>query len=281
VKVKIVTDSTADIPQNLIEEFGITIVPLYLLFGEETYRDKVDMNEDEFYQKLLSDPLHPTTTQPTPEDFTNIYEKLATETDSIVSIHISSKLSGTCNSATQGAKSIDKGCTIEVIDSKMVSMALGLIVLEAANMAKSGKNQQQIIEKVKEIIDDTHILVLFDTLKYLAKGGRIGKAKALFGSMLNVKPILTIKDGEFLPVAQVRSRTKGIEKLVEYTKNASDIQDITVVQSTTPDEAQALAERLIPLVPQETIKISRLGPVLGVHGGPGVLAVAYWGKGLT
>jgi len=279
--VKIVTDSTADIPQDLVEELGITVVPLYLLFGKEIYRDKVDMSEDEFYQKLLSNPLHPTTTQPTPDDFTKVYKKLATEADGIISIHISSKLSGTCNSAIQGAKSIDNGCTIEVIDSKMVSMAHGLLVLEAAKMANSGKNQQQIIKKMKEIIDDIHILVLFDTLKYLAKGGRIGKAKALFGSMLNVKPILTIKDGEFLPVTQVRSRTKGIDKLIEYTKNASDIQDITVIQSTTPGEAQALVERLIPIIPQETIKMSRLGPALGVHGGPGVLAVAYWGKRLT
>ena len=276
--VKIVTDSTADLSPELIKELGITIVPLYILFGKDTYKDRIDISEDDFFERLQRDPVHPSTTQPTPNDFTEVYRKLASKADGIISIHISGKLSGTCNSALQGAKSVEKECPIEVVDSQTVSMALGLIVKEAAILAKAGKNHQEVLEEVNQLIPSVHLLVVFDTLKYLAKGGRIGKAKSLLGSILNVKPILTIKDGEFIPVGQVRNRTKGIDKLFDFIKNSSDIQDLSIVHSTTPIEAQSLADRASSILSKELVSIARLGPVLGVHGGPGVLAVALRGK---
>jgi len=273
--VKIVTDSTADVPPTLAEELGITVVPVYLRFGDEVYRDRVDISEDEFYQRLLQDPIHPSTTQPTPQDFVDAYQRLSQEADGIISIHVTSKLSGTYNSAMQGKKLVKDGCPIEVVDSETVSIAMGLIAMEAAKIARSGKSLQQVVAKVKQTIPNIHLLILFDTLKYLAKGGRIGKAKALLGSILSVKPLLTVKDGELVPAGQVRTRSKGIQRLIDFAKNAIDIQDLSVLYSTTPDEAQTLAEHIGSIFPRERITLARLGPGLGVHGGPGVLAIGF------
>ena len=277
--VKIVTDSATDLPPVVAEELGITVVPVYLRFGEEIYRDRVDISEDEFYHKLSRDPIHPSTTQPTPQNFANTYQKLSQEADGIVSIHISSILSGTYNSAVQGAKLVENRCPIEVVDSKTVSIANGLIVMEAAKIATSGKGLQQVAAETRQLIPTVHLLILFDTLKYLAKGGRIGKAKALLGSVLNVKPLLTVKDGELVPAGQVRTRSMGIQRLFDFARNAADIQDLAVLHSTTPDDAQILAERIGAIFPKARIILARVGPGIGVHAGPGVLAICFREKG--
>jgi len=276
--VKIVTDSTADLTPELIKEMGITVVPLYVCFGKNVYRDREDIGEEVFYERLLQDSTHPTTTQPTPQDFAEVYRQLSAESDGVISIHISGKLSGTCNSALQGKKLVENGCPIEVVDSKTTSMALGLVVMAAAIMAKNGASLQQVTEEVKHVVSNVQLLVLFDTLKYLAKGGRIGKAKSLLGSVLSVRPLLTIKDGEFVPVSQVRSRSKGIEKLFDFIRDDDNTEDWAVIHSTTPDEAEHLAGRISSKLHSKQGRIARLGPVLGVHGGPGVLAVAFRGK---
>ena len=276
--VKIVTDSSADLPDQLVQELGITVVPLYLRFGEEVYRDRVDISEDEFYERLLHDPIHPSTVQPTPQDFADVYQKVSQEADGIVSIHISSKLSGTCNSALQGKEMIEKGCPIEVIDSQSVTVGLGLIDIAAAKMAKAGESLDSVVKEVRQILPNIHLLNLLDTLKYLALGGRIGKAKALLGSILNVKPLITLKEGEVVPAGQVRSRSKGIERLFSFVESASNIEDLAIAYNTTPDEAQALAERLGSLFTKEAVRVVRLGTTLGVHMGPGSLAVGFRGK---
>ena len=269
--VKIVTDSSSDLPAQLIQELGITVVPLYVRFGQETYRERVDISEDEFYQRLHHDPIHPNTIQPSPQDFADVYQKLSAEADGIVSIHISAKLSGTCNSALQGKEMIEKKCPIEVVDSQLTTMGLGLITMAAAKMAKAGKDLPSVVEEVKRIIPTIHVLGLFDTLKYLALGGRIGKAKALLGSILNVKPMITLKDGEVVPAGQARTRSKGIQRLFDFVKDASDIQELAILHNTTPDEAQTLVERIGSIFTKEQIIIARLGTTLGVHGGPGLL----------
>ena len=273
--VKIVTDSSADLSPQITEALGITVVPLYVRFGDEVLRDQIDITADEFYQRLQHDPVHPSTTQPTPQDFANAYEKVASEADGIVSIHISAKLSGTCNSATQGQNMTAGKCPIEVIDSQTLTMGLGMISIAAVKAANAGGSMEQVVAVVKEMIPRIHLLFTLDTLKYLALGGRIGKAKALLGSVLNVKPILAIKDGEVLPASQVRSRSKGIDRLVEFAQSAKNIQDLAVIYNTTPDEAQTLVERVTPFFTEGEIMKVRLGPMLGVHAGPGALAVAY------
>jgi DegV family protein with EDD domain len=276
--VKIVTDSGADLPDQLAKELGVTVVPLYVRFGEEVYRDRVSISADEFYERLTHDPVHPSTTQPGPQDFLEAYQKLSAEADGIVSIHISGKLSGTCNSALMARDMLETGCPVEVVDSEQLTMSLGLIVIAAAEMAKAGENMGKIVEWVKQAIPKTSLLFLLDTLEYLKRGGRIGKAKALLGSILSVKPVLTIKDGELVPVGQARNRAKGMDRLFEYVKNAGNIEDMAIVYNTTPDEAQALAERIGSVFDREKIRIARVGPGLGVHGGPGAMILSIRGE---
>lgn len=273
--VKIVTDSGADLPAELVQELGITVVPLYLRFGEEVFRDQVDISADEFYKRLLHDPVHPSTTQPTPQDFVNAYQKLSKEADGIVSIHISSKLSGTLNSATQAKGLIEKGCPIELVDSESVSMGLGLMSIAAATAAKAGGDLKKVLAEATQAVPNIRLLALLDTLKYLLLGGRIGRAKHLVGSILNVKPMLTLQNGEVVAAGQARTRSKGIDKLVDFASNAANIEDLAVVYNTTPDEAQSLAERIGSVFPREKIRIARIGPMLGVHFGPGALVVAF------
>lgn len=277
--IKIVTDSSADLPEEVTKELGITVVPLYVRFGNDVYRDGIEISGDEFYRRLQSDPIHPSTIQPSPQDFFDVYKKLGPEADGIVSIHISNKLSGTCNSALQGKKMIEEGCPIEVLDSQTLTMGLGLIVMAAAKAAKAGRSIPEVVDEVKQMIPRVHLLFTLDTLKYLALGGRIGKAKALLGAVLNVKPILAIKEGEVVPAGQVRSRSKGIDRLFDFVQGASSIQDLAIIYNTTLNEAQTLAEHIAPLFAKEQIMTARLGPMLGVHAGPGALAIAFREKG--
>jgi len=278
MKVRIVTDSTADLPPRLAEELGITVVPVYVKFGGEVYRDRVDISEDEFYQRLLGDPFHPSTEPPAPQDFADVYQKLSQEADGILSIHISGKISATCNSARRGKELVETEYPIEVVDSGLVTMGLGMLVMAANALAKSGKSLPQMEEEVKRIIPSIRLLGLLDTLKYLARGGRIGKTRALLGSILAVKPMLTMKDGELESAGQVRKRTNGIERLFDFVKKTTDIEDLAIVYSTTPDEAQSLAERMDSIFAKEKIRLVRLGPALGVHTGPGILFVAVRAK---
>jgi DegV family protein with EDD domain len=277
--IKIVTDSTADIPVELADKLGIIVVPEYLRFGEKMLKDRVDIHEDEFYDRLVNDPIHPSTAQPSPDDFAKIYKEVSKKADGIVSIHLSAKLSGTYNSAVSGKAAAGIKCPIEVIDSRVVTMGLGELVIAANEMAQAGKSIPEITAAVNQMIPHIHILGMVDTLKYLAMGGRIGKVQALVGSMLNVKPMLSVKDGVLTPSGRVRSRAKGMDILVNYVKAIPDIQDLTVIHNTTPDDAQTLRKLLGSLYPEEKIRIARLGPALGVHTGPGILFVAVRGKG--
>jgi len=275
--IKIVTDSSADLPAPIAQELGISVVPLYVRFGDEVYRERVDISDEEFYQKLLHGAVHPMTIQPGPQDFAEVYQKLSEEADTIVSIHISSKLSGTLNSALQAKNMIASKCPIKVVDSQTITLALGFMTTAAAEAANAGKSLQQVLAVVKEAMHDAHSLVLLDTLKYLHLGGRIGKAKTLLGTVLNVKPMITIRDGEVVPAGQVRSRAKGIERLVDFVKNATHIEDLSIAYSTTLDEAQALSQCVASIFTKGKVGLARLGTTLGVHTGPGTLIVSLRG----
>jgi DegV family protein with EDD domain len=274
--IKIVTDSTADIPDKLAKELDISVVPQILVFGEKTYRDRIDITNEEFYRKLLKEPIYPHTSQPSPQDFVDIYTSLSKQKpDGIVSILISTKLSGTINSAEQAKKIVKGDCPIQIIDSQIVAMAIGVIVIAAARMAKAGKSMSEITDAVKKMIPNVKLFILFDTLEFLAKGGRIGKVKSLLGSILNVKPMVTVKDGELVPMGQVRSRAKGKEKLLDMVKNFKDVEDVAIIYTTTPDEASELAESINRMTgfPREKIYVEQVGPVLATHAGPGVLGI--------
>ncbi len=271
--VKIVTDTGSDIPPNLLKELNITAVPLYIYFGEKAYKDGVDIGPDELYKRLIDGPIHPTTTQPMPLDFTNTYREIARETDEIVSIHLGSKVSGTYSSALQGKEDLKDKCHIEVIDSTSLSMGLGLVTLAAARMAQAGGTLQQVVEETNKSIKKTQLLGVLATLKYLLAGGRITKARATIGSLLNVKPLLTTHEGELVQAGLVRSYEKGIDKLYEFVKNYKSVKEMAIVNSTVPEEADLLKKRLSYIVAEEKIHMARIGAALGVHGGPGTLIV--------
>jgi DegV family protein with EDD domain len=271
--VKIVTDSLSDITDDIIGDLDITIVPLTVLFGRETYIDRVTITTDEFYHRLVTGNIMPSTTQPTPQAFADVYNRLADETDEILVITLSSKLSGTYQSAMSAIEMMEKKCRVEVIDSETVAMGLGLVVLAAAREAKNGMKLDELRQFVNQSLSRVHFIVYFDTLKYLAKGGRIGKAQGMLGAMLSVKPILTIKEGEISPVTRVRSQAAGIEYLFNFMTSFHQIDAMAVEHSTQPEAADRLVDRLSVSLPGKPIIRSIVSPVLGVHAGPNAIAV--------
>ncbi len=271
--VKIVTDSTADLPDEIVQSLGITVVPLYVNFGDETYLDGVDLKADEFYEKLIGNELLPTTSQPTPAAFTEVYSNLSKETDEIVSIHISQKLSGTHNSATLGKENAEGNCRIEIIDSLMASMGLGLIVIRAAELAQRGASFEEVVGMTQKLIARTHFFGMVDTLEYLHKGGRIGKAQAFMGTLLSIKPIIACECGEVHPKGKARTRNKAMSQLFDMAWGFGEIEGLTVAHSTVPEQAESLIERLSPLFDKDKIIQSRIGPVIGTYLGPGSIAV--------
>ena len=271
--VKIVTDSLSDITSDIAKGLGITVVPLTVFFGHESYLDRVTITTDEFYHRLIHGNVWPTTTQPPPRDFADVYDRLSEETDEILVITLSSKLSGTYQSALSAKDLIEKECRIEVIDSLTVAMGLGLVVISAAKKAQSGTKLDELSDFVRKALDRSHFIAYFDTLKYLAKGGRIGRAQGLLGSVLSIKPILTVKEGEISPVTRLRSQAAGVEYLHNFVTGFTSIESLAVEHSTLPDEADKLVERLSPSFPKENIYRSTVSPVLGVYGGPNAIAL--------
>ena len=273
MKVKIVTDTLCDITGDLAQKLGITEVPLYVRFGEEVYRDRVDITSEDFYRRLINEPKLPSTTQPTPNDFAEVYTELAKETDEILVIVVSSKLSGTYSSAIQAKEYFKGKCRIEIIDSQTVAMAEGLIVIAAVNAVKAGANLDKVTVLARKAISRSHLVAYFDTLKYLAKGGRIGKAKEFLGSMLSVKQILTVKDGEMAPLTRVHSLRAGLDFLSNYASRYTDIEGLAVEYTTNPEDADNLIERFSKAYPKVPIYRSIISPVVGTYSGPNAMAL--------
>ena len=272
--IQVITDSTSDIPKDTAEKLGIRIVPIYLRFGEITYRDGVDISNDKFYSMLISSSVYPATSQPNPEDFISLYREYCESTDGIVSIHISSKISGVYNSANIAKKSIESQCPIEIVDSKFNSAGLGLVVLAAARAAQAGANFSEVVNETKMAINQVGMFGIFETMKFLAKSGRVNKTIAAAARVLNVMPLLTFHEGEIVRAGLVRTINKGIDRIFEFVQNHTPICELTIVHSKVADQAEQLRKRLSEFIQQEKINIADLGAGLGVHGGPGVLLVA-------
>ncbi len=272
MSVHIVTDSTCDIPHTLIDEMHITVVPLTITFGAESYRDGLDLDADEFYARLQEVKHLPTTSQPPPALFQHAFTHLASQGE-VVSIHLSHKFSGTVETARAVAREVAPD-RISVVDSGSASMGLGLCVLAAARVARDGGSREACVAAAESVAGRLRIAVAFETLEYLRRGGRIGRATAFLGGLLRLKPILTVKDGEAFPVTRVRSRSKAIDELFALCEDPAGVSEVAVLHTTTPEDAEALVERVRAAVPGVLIHTGRFGPVLGVHGGPGMLGLA-------
>ncbi|MHB1004114.1 MAG: DegV family protein [Chloroflexota bacterium] len=276
--VRIVTDSTANLPDDLVASNRIDVVPLRVLFGNDAYRDGIDLTPDEFYKRLREAPALPHTSQPSAGEFKAVYERLLAEQAAIVSIHISGKLSGTVASA-QAAQGMLPGADLTVVDTLSASMGLGLIVLRAAVAAREGRSPAEIVALVERLRHQVHLYFVVDTLEYLHKGGRIGGATALLGSLLNVKPILTLRDGQVEPLERVRTKARAIERLIglvgEEVESGGSLR-IAVLHGNAPGEAQALAEQIRGRFHPATLMSGEVGPTIATHTGPGVVGAAFY-----
>ncbi len=275
--VKIVTDSVADLPTGVARQLGVTVVPLNVRFGTEVYRDGVDLLPEQFYERLAQSKILPVTSVPSPGSFAEVYDKLALETDEIVVIALTSKLSATYEVALQSIGLMKRKCRVEVVDSKNAVMAQGFLVIAAARAAQAGASFDEVLDIVRRNIPRVELRAAFDTLEYLQRGGRIGKAQALLGSMLKVNPVIGLKDGEVVPIGRERSRDKAIDHLYHFAMSFSNIEELAIEYGTDRDEAEMLAERLGSKFPKERIYRSRTSPVIGTHTGPGLLVVAVLG----
>ncbi len=274
-KVRIVTDSTADIPRSLVEELGITVVPLNVHFGEKTYLDFVELTSQNFYELLESSKDHPRTSQPSPGDFAKVYQDLTRDGSEVVSVHLSAELSGTYQSAVLG-KDMVQGGRIEVIDSRLASMAFGLPVVQAARAARDGKGFDEVVQLVRVLTGKMKVLFAVDTLEYLARNGRIGKAQALLGGLLSVKPILTLEDGLVSPYEKVRGEKKVIPRMVEIMAEMLEPGrpvHCSIVHANCPDRAEALRAAVTGVFKVQEFVMAGLGAVIGTHVGPGTLGL--------
>ena len=272
--IKVVTDSTSDLPPELAKELDITVVPLNVMFGTETYKDNVDITADEFYERLQTGGVLPKTSQPSPGDFAQVYDEVGKDADGILSAHISAKLSGTYNSAVQAVGETEAACPIEVVDTAQVSMALGLVAVTAARAARDGATLEQARDAAVEAAGRARCFAAFDTLEYLEKGGRIGKASAMVGSMLKLKPMIVIRDGEVQPLAKPRTTAKAVARLQQVVRDLGSAEALCVMYSTTPDVARKVADDLADVLPEGAEPmITRFGPVIGTYAGPGAVGV--------
>ena len=275
-KVKIVTDSTSDIPAGFARKLGIVIVPLKVIMDEEEFTAGVDLNSEDFYRKMPNLKDTPSTTPPSTLDFYQAYEDAAYEANTILSIHISSLMSETLKSA-ENAKMMLPQIDIRIIDAKTTGASLAIIVLEAARAAKQGKEIEEIVQIVEYAIEKVNVIGFPNTLKYLVKGGRIGRARGLVGTLLNRVPILTVQEGETSSITTVQGREKAIEWMIDYLRKEglNNTSIIALTHGNVPDEANVLSMKIeneFGCTPQF---ISLIGPVVGSHLGPGSIYFSY------
>jgi DegV family protein with EDD domain len=273
--IRVVVDSTADIPQELREQLDIAVVPLTVQFGEESLRDGVDISAAQFYQRLQRDPQHPKTSQPAPGAFLSVYEQLLHEAEGVVSIHISGKLSGTLQSAEQAARQLD-GAALRLVDTGSTALTQGLIAIAAAEAARAGASLAEVEALARELAGRGFLYAGLDTLKYLERGGRIGKMRAFLGTLLSVKPILEVRGGEVLPVEQVRTAKRLPQRLMELASRHAPIERLAVLYTDPPGPAEQLARLCAEagLLPAEKILLAQMGPVIGTHAGPAAVGIA-------
>jgi len=275
--VKVVTDSVADLPTQIVKELGITVIPINVRFGEKVYRDGIDLTTEQFYDILRRSKIFPVTSVPSPVTFATAYDKLAEGTDEILAIMLSSKLSATHEVALQSIGLMKRPCRVEVIDSRCAVMAQGFLVIAAARAALAGAKLDELMALVQSNIPRVDIRAAFDTLEYLRRGGRIGAAQALLGAALKIHPLITMKDGVVEPAGRTRSRARAIEHLYRFAADYKVIEEMAVEEAACPEDADLLVEKLGNLFPKERIYRTKTTPVIGAHTGPGLLLVAVMG----
>lgn len=273
--VKVVTDSACDLPQELVEELGIAIVPLTVRFGADEYVDRRDLTTAEFWDKCDASPTLPETAAPAPGVFEAAYREAAgTGHDGVVAVVLSGGLSATMQAAQVAADAVADVIPVRVVDSKQVSGALGLIVIEAAKLSANGKNIDDVAGYAEDAAARTKLYATFDTLDNLRKGGRIGRAQAFFGTVLSMKPVIELIDGVVEPESRQRTRTRSLRHLADKVRDAGKVDHLVLLHADAPD-FEDLLSMLTAYVPRDQILVSKVGAVIGTHSGPRAMAVAF------
>ncbi|QCJ43170.1 DegV family protein [Bacillus sp. S3] len=276
-KIKIVTDSTLDISNEMADKLGIVIVPLAITINGETYLDRVDINPVEFIEHMSGAKELPKSSQPSPGAFLEVYDRLGDEGYEILSIHMTGKMSGTVRSAESAAQMTKTKVT--VIDSKFISKALSFQVREAAELAKQGKSAEEILERLETIREHTKLYIMVDTLENLVKGGRIGKGKAFIGSLLNIKPIASLEGAEYTPVTKARSHSQVVKFMAKQFAEdlkGKTIRGVGIAHAEAHELAVKIKDSIFELTGFQDVEIDYTGPIVSTHTGPGALAVMYY-----
>jgi DegV family protein with EDD domain len=279
--IRVVTDSLAWIPADVAAEHGIRVVPLHVSFGDEHFTETVDLTNREFYRRLREAKTVPKTSQPSPGEFLDAYRDVARGAQAILSIHASSRLSGTFHAAATAAEMLRgeaPGVWVEVLDTLQIATAQGIVAIRAAEAAAAGTPFEQILSDTRELIPKPRILVTVETLEYLQRGGRIGRARAFLGSLLNIKPVLGVEDGEVVPKERVRSRSKVMERIVDLVVEYAQGRPLAhagILHAEAPESAQELERRLRERVTIERLLTAEIGPVIGTYVGPGAFGVTF------
>ena len=277
-KIAIITDSTAYLSQETVDQYGIHVLPLKVHWEGETFRDNVDIHPQNFYEDLEKTEWLPTTSQPSMQEFLNLYEKVAPDVDAIIVILISSGISGTVDSARSAAQEFDK-VPVEVVDSHLTSVGLALVVKKAADLISEGVALNEVVRQVKEIAADVRTYFVVDTLKYLHKGGRIGGASRYVGTALKIKPILTLTpDGRIDALEKVRTRKKALQRVIRIAHKYADNGKVIggVIHANDPEMAKQFMEMAYESLDVKELDLYELSPVIGTHVGPGTLGLAFY-----
>jgi DegV family protein with EDD domain len=277
-RIAVVTDSTAHIPAAALGAFDIPVIPLWLIWGEERFRDNVDIDPHTFYARLPESTVFPTTSQPSAGEFERFFRKVASDADAIVGVFISSRLSGTVASAL-AAQAALPDLPIRVVDSLSTSMGLGFGVLAAARAAADGKSLEQVVTAAERVRDCAHVLFAVDTLEYLHRGGRIGGAKRFLGTALNIKPLLQLEDGCIEPLAQIRTKRKAVQQLLQVAEDrlgGGQMGEASVLDVAAPEEGDALADEVASRFGLPTVFRTTVSPVIGAHAGPGTVGLCFY-----
>jgi len=279
-KVAIVTDSTVNLPADVIKANNIYVIPQILNWEGKSFLDQIDISTEEFYQRLPNSKDLPKTSQPAPGQFTEHFEKVAEGAESIVAIFVSQALSGTIQSAHLGAEAMGD-YPIEIVDSRSVSLGLGLLVTAAVRYAAEGHDYKEVAAYVRTLVPRIRVLFVVDTLEYLHKGGRIGGAKRLVGSMLSIKPVLGLEDGQIEPQAQIRTKKKAIQHMLDVVlgemKGKKNIH-AGVIHAVAPEDAAYIVEQVRASVNPAELYVNELTPVIGANVGPGVVGMGYYAE---
>jgi DegV family protein with EDD domain len=275
--IKIVTDSTSDIPLGVAHELGIEIVPMHIHVGEQTFRAGLDITSEQFYQSMQDGRTKVTTSAPPPVAFEQLYRRLGMEYEYIFSIHLSSRLGATYRSAQQARSRLPASATrTEIIDSKLASMGLGLVALHAARAVLDGASAAEVSRLINALIQHCHVVFFVDTIEYLEQSGRLSLATAVLGSMQRIKPLMLLDEGEIVPYERTRTRAKAIEGLYTFIEDFPHVQEVIALYATTPEDVEKLLEKVDPIFPRDQVQTMQFSPSIGAYLGPGAMGAAVF-----